>query len=130
MQKEQKPWKEKVRRLYAGAYDPNWELSTMEAIVAAGRLHSGREGDYASFERNGLRIAVLAYAVTKNYNLLHDYELAEETVVVIAHRLSTLHHVDRIVVVDRGRIVEQGLHEDLLTRGGLYAGLYEAQFQV
>ena len=52
------------------------------------------------------------------------------TTFIIAHRLSTLHNVDRIVVVDRGRIVEEGLHEELLNRGGLYAGLYEAQFQV
>lgn len=52
------------------------------------------------------------------------------TTFIIAHRLSTLHHVDRIVVVDQGQIVEQGLHEELLTKGGLYAGLYEAQFEL
>ena len=52
------------------------------------------------------------------------------TTFIIAHRLSTLHHVDRIVVVDGGRIVEQGLHDDLLSKGGVYAGLYEAQFQI
>jgi ABC-type multidrug transport system fused ATPase/permease subunit len=52
------------------------------------------------------------------------------TTFIIAHRLSTLHDVDRIVVVDRGRIVEEGLHETLLARGGVYAGLYEAQFQI
>lgn len=52
------------------------------------------------------------------------------TTFIIAHRLSTLHRVDRIEVVDRGRIVEEGIHEELLGRGGLYAGLYEAQFQV
>ncbi len=51
------------------------------------------------------------------------------TTFIIAHRLSTLHHVDRIVVMDRGRIVEQGAHQELLIRGGLYAGLYDAQFQ-
>ncbi len=51
------------------------------------------------------------------------------TTFIIAHRLSTLHNVDRIVVMDRGRIVEQGAHQELLVRGGLYAGLYEAQFQ-
>ena len=51
------------------------------------------------------------------------------TTFIIAHRLSTLHNVDRIVVMDRGRIVEQGVHQELLTLGGLYAGLYEAQFQ-
>lgn len=52
------------------------------------------------------------------------------TTFIIAHRLSTLHDVDRILVVDGGRIVEEGTHEALLARGGLYAGLYEAQFQV
>ncbi|WP_447973172.1 ABC transporter ATP-binding protein [Nitrospira sp. Kam-Ns4a] len=52
------------------------------------------------------------------------------TTFIIAHRLSTLQSVDRIVVVDRGRIVEEGTHEALLMQGGLYAGLYEAQFQV
>ncbi len=51
------------------------------------------------------------------------------TTFIIAHRLSTLQNVDRIVVMDRGRIVEQGQHGDLVARGGLYAGLYEAQFQ-
>jgi ABC-type multidrug transport system fused ATPase/permease subunit len=52
------------------------------------------------------------------------------TTFIIAHRLSTLHDVDRIVVVERGRIAEEGVHEELLNRGGVYAGLYEAQFQI
>ena len=65
---------------HARDFGEEGRTSTMEAIVAAGMLHSGREGDFASFERNGLRIAVLAYAVTKNSNLLLDYELAEQTV--------------------------------------------------
>ncbi|HSA61496.1 MAG TPA: ABC transporter ATP-binding protein [Nitrospiraceae bacterium] len=52
------------------------------------------------------------------------------TTFIIAHRLSTLHDVDRILVVDGGRLVEDGGHDDLLRRGGVYAGLYEAQFQV
>lgn len=54
--------------------------STMQALDAAGILHSGREGDFASFEVNGLTVAVLAYAVTRESNLLLDYELAEETI--------------------------------------------------
>lgn len=52
------------------------------------------------------------------------------TTFIIAHRLSTLHDVDRILVLDGGRLVEDGRHDDLLSRGGVYAGLYEAQFQV
>ncbi|MDX2250958.1 MAG: ABC transporter ATP-binding protein [Nitrospira sp.] len=51
------------------------------------------------------------------------------TTFVIAHRLSTLHDVDRILVIDGGRLVEDGRHDDLLRRGGVYAGLYDAQFQ-
>jgi ABC-type multidrug transport system fused ATPase/permease subunit len=52
------------------------------------------------------------------------------TTIVIAHRLSTVHGMDRIIVLDHGRVVEDGPHEVLMARGGLYAGLYEAQFQM
>ena len=52
------------------------------------------------------------------------------TTFIIAHRLSTLHDVDRIVVIERGRLLEEGRHEELLARGGMYADLYDAQFQV
>lgn len=51
------------------------------------------------------------------------------TTFIIAHRFSTLQNVDRIIVLDHGQIVEMGTHEVLLSHGGLYAGLYEAQFQ-
>jgi ATP-binding cassette subfamily B protein len=51
------------------------------------------------------------------------------TSLVIAHRLSTVLSAATILVLDRGRLVEQGTHAELLARGGLYAHLYETQFR-
>jgi ABC-type multidrug transport system fused ATPase/permease subunit len=50
-----------------------------------------------------------------------------KTVLAIAHRLSTIAAMDRIVVLDQGRIVEQGSHADLLAAGGLYARYWARQ---
>jgi len=54
--------------------------------------------------------------------------LEGRTAIVIAHRLSTIRDADQICVVQAGRIVERGTHEELLARGGLYRTLYERQF--
>jgi len=53
--------------------------------------------------------------------------MAGRTVIAIAHRLSTIAQMDRLVVLDRGRIVEQGSHDELLRRGGHYAALWRRQ---
>ncbi len=57
-------------------------------------------------------------------NLMND-----KTCFVIAHRLSTIQNADEILVVQKGDIMEQGTHEELMQRGGIYAGLYRSQFQ-
>jgi ATP-binding cassette, subfamily B, bacterial len=57
-----------------------------------------------------------------------QHVMAGRTSIVIAHRLSTILAADLILVLDRGRIVERGTHAELLASGGLYAHLYETQF--
>ncbi|MBN2309354.1 MAG: ABC transporter ATP-binding protein [Candidatus Hydrogenedentes bacterium] len=52
---------------------------------------------------------------------------ASRTSIIISHRVSTVRHADLILVVDDGRIVERGTHDDLVARGGLYADMYERQ---
>lgn len=58
-----------------------------------------------------------------------DHIMQGRSSLVIAHRLSTILAADRILVLDEGRVVEQGTHTELLARGGLYSRLYETQFQ-
>jgi ATP-binding cassette subfamily B protein len=57
-----------------------------------------------------------------------DQTMAERTSLVIAHRLSTIRNADQILVIDDGRIVQRGTHEELLATGGLYRSLYDTQF--
>jgi len=54
--------------------------------------------------------------------------LSERTSIVIAQRPSTIRNANRIVVIDKGRIMQEGSHDELIEAGGLYAHLYEMQF--
>jgi subfamily B ATP-binding cassette protein MsbA len=58
-----------------------------------------------------------------------DHLIPDRTTLVIAHRLSTIEHADQVLVLEQGRLVEQGTHAQLLARGGLYAHLHRMQFR-
>lgn len=53
--------------------------------------------------------------------------MQDKTTIVIAHRLSTLLHMDRVLVFDQGKIVEDGTHDNLLTKNKVYKKLWDAQ---
>jgi ATP-binding cassette subfamily B multidrug efflux pump len=58
-----------------------------------------------------------------------DNLMQNRTSFIIAHRLSTIRNADLILVMNNGDIVEQGKHEELLTKGGFYADIYNSQFE-
>ncbi|MHA6347207.1 ABC transporter ATP-binding protein [Roseivivax sp. CAU 1761] len=130
------------------------EKAEAHDFIVAMRDHAGRRGYDAHLGERGVKLSggqrqriALARAILKDAPILIldeatsaldseveaqiqdalDRVMEGKTVLAIAHRLSTVAHMDRIVVLDRGRIVETGSHDDLLARRGLYARYWERQ---
>jgi ATP-binding cassette subfamily B protein len=106
-------------------------------IEEAGRNVSGGEAQLLSFARTLVHdpAVVILDEATASVDSLTEALLQEatadllarKTTLVIAHRLSTIVHADRIVLLDQGRVIEVGTHDELLARGGAYAELFHQQ---
>jgi ATP-binding cassette, subfamily B, multidrug efflux pump len=70
--------------------------------------------------------AVDTYTEEEILHRLRDV-MRQRTSIIVSHRISTVRHADQILVLDRGRIVERGRHDDLVARGGLYAEMHRRQ---
>ncbi|WP_374473380.1 lipid A export permease/ATP-binding protein MsbA [Arenimonas sp.] len=133
-------------RIRAAARDAN-ALEFIERLPGGLQAHIGENGGLLSGgQRQRLAIArailkdapilildeATAALDTESERLVQDALnrlIPDRTTLVIAHRLSTVEHADQVLVLDGGRLVEQGTHAQLLTRGGLYAHLHRMQFR-
>jgi len=115
---------------------PN-ELDTM--IGEKGMLLSGGQRQRLAIARailNDAPILILDEATSALDNESEKFiqkamnrVMNNKTTVVVAHRLSTIENADKIIVMDQGSICESGTHEELLQKGGIYAGLHKMQFK-
>ena len=106
-------------------------------LTEGGRTLSSGERQLVAFGRalaRGPEILILDEATssvdTETEQLIQEATvrlMQKRTAIVVAHRLSTIRHADRIIVVHRGRVVEEGSHEELMTKEGLYYQLYRWQ---
>jgi subfamily B ATP-binding cassette protein MsbA len=126
-----------ARKAYAHEFIEGLEKGYDTMIGAGGTGLSGGQKQRVAIARAFLKdapILILDEATSaldsqseRMIQLALEELMAGRTVLIVAHRFSSIKHARHILVFERGQIVEQGSHEDLAQRGGVYAGLYNAQ---
>ncbi|HEM4292146.1 TPA: ABC transporter ATP-binding protein [Streptococcus suis] len=129
-----------LEKVGAGPMLSRLEKGIDEPVVEKGAAFSSGERQLISFARtlySDPKILILDEATshidTETEEIIqHAMEVVKEgrTTFIIAHRLSTIQNADQILVLDQGRIIEHGKHEELVARGGVYAQMYEIQAKV
>ena len=130
---------EAARRVHIAAFIERLPMRYQEEVQERGSTLSQGQRQLLSFARAlafDPKILILDEATssvdTETEMLIQDALkelLRERTAIIIAHRLSTIKNVDRILVIHRGEIWEEGNHQELLSRQGLYSRLYELQYR-
>ncbi|HEM6398079.1 TPA: ABC transporter ATP-binding protein [Streptococcus suis] len=129
-----------LEKVGAGPMLARLEKGIDEPVVEKGSTFSSGERQLIAFARtlySNPKILILDEATshidTETEEIIqHAMEVVKEgrTTFIIAHRLSTIQNADQILVLDQGRIVEQGRHEELIEQGGIYAHMHEIQSKV
>ncbi|HEM5171855.1 TPA: ABC transporter ATP-binding protein [Streptococcus suis] len=129
-----------LEKVGAGPRLSRLEKGIDEPVVEKGAAFSSGERQLIAFARtlySDPKILILDEATshidTETEEIIqHAMEVVKEgrTTFIIAHRLSTIQNADQILVLDQGRIIEHGKHEELVARGGVYAQMHEIQAKV
>lgn len=130
---------EAARMVYLDEFVKKFSRGYSEPVVEGGKNLSAGQKQLISFARAlaGRPKILLLDEATSSIDSLTEHLiqnavrllLAKQTSLIVAHRLSTIRTVDRILVIHRGRLVEEGNHEGLLCRNGVYAKLHALQFE-